>query len=143
LERGDLSAGCVDMLRFRETGSVVFVTGIGCDPFRALADLARWACAILRRDACDIIRTGGFAWARLNVKVLKSQFKIIATLAGFAYETSWQGNHCGTDQGHHDIPEGPDAALTRPTSEPASLGALALEAPGLSIWRRESVGAAQ
>jgi len=95
------------MLRFRGTGSVVFVTGIGCDPFRALAHLARCACAILRRDACDIIRTGGFAWARLNVKVLKSQFKIIATLAGFAYETiAGKGIIAGQTKGTMTFPKG-------------------------------------
>jgi hypothetical protein len=34
------------------------------------------------------------------------------------------------------------ASLTIPsTPQPASLGALAMGAPGLSIWRRESVGA--
>jgi hypothetical protein len=81
-----------------------------------------------------------YGWARLNVTVGNS--RISATLTGYAYETIpnkpiTAGATKGTD-------EGPDAALTMPTFEPATLGALALGAPGMSIWRRkESFGAAQ
>jgi hypothetical protein len=85
-----------------------------------------------------------YGWARLNVKVLKGQFKIIATLTGYAYETiAGKGIIAGQTKDTDDIPEVSDATLTMPTPEPAMLGALALGAPGLSIWRRESVGAAQ
>jgi hypothetical protein len=31
----------------------------------------------------------------------------------------------------------PDTTFTAPTSQPATLGMLAMGAPGLSIWRRE------
>ena len=48
------------MVRFAGAGFVVFAGVIGCDPFRALVHLARCACAILRRDATDIIRVGWF-----------------------------------------------------------------------------------
>ncbi len=79
-----------------------------------------------------------YGWARLNVTVGHS--RIAATLTGYAYETIPNrpiraGATKGTD-------EGPDAALTMPTSEPATLGALALGAPGLSTWRREESVAA-
>jgi hypothetical protein len=79
-----------------------------------------------------------YGWARLNVTVGHS--RIAATLTGYAYETIPNrpiraGATKGTD-------EEPDAALTMPTSEPATLGALALGAPGLSTWRREESVAA-
>ena len=46
------------MVRF--TGALAgFATGTaGCDSFRALAHLALCACAILRREAGDMIRVG-------------------------------------------------------------------------------------
>jgi hypothetical protein len=78
-----------------------------------------------------------YGWARLNVTVGNS--RISATLTGYAYETIPNkpiiaGATKGTE-------EGPDTALTMATPDPATLGALALGAPGLSIWRREkSVG---
>jgi hypothetical protein len=37
---------------------VVFPTLAGCDPFLMLAQRARCACAILRREAAEIIRFG-------------------------------------------------------------------------------------
>ena len=77
-----------------------------------------------------------YGWARLNVKVLKGQFKIIATLTGYAYETILgksiiAGQTKGTDDAE------PVASLQAPAPEPAALGMLALGAPGLWIWRRE------
>jgi hypothetical protein len=74
-----------------------------------------------------------YGWARLNVTVGNS--RISATLTGYAYETiPNQPIIAGATKGTE---EGPDTALTMPTPDPATLGALALGAPGLSIWRRE------
>jgi len=49
------------MVRFTGAEPVVFASAIGCGSFRAFAHLARCACAILRREAADIIRVGWFA----------------------------------------------------------------------------------
>jgi hypothetical protein len=49
------------MVRFTGAEPVVFAIAIGCDATLAFAHLARCACAILRREACDIIRVGLFA----------------------------------------------------------------------------------
>jgi hypothetical protein len=64
---------------------------------------------------------------------------IKATLTGYAYESIPNkpiiaGRTKGPDEASF---EGPNAALTLPTREPATLAALAMGAPGLSIWRRE------
>jgi hypothetical protein len=49
----------VDMVCFTGAERVVFaIATTGCDPFLALAHLALCACAILRREAFDIIRVG-------------------------------------------------------------------------------------
>jgi hypothetical protein len=48
------------MVCFTGVGAVVFAVSAGCDSLRALAHLARCACAILRREAADIIRVGWF-----------------------------------------------------------------------------------
>ena len=48
------------MVRFTGAEAVGFASATGCDPFLALAHLARCARAILRREAADIIRVG---WA--------------------------------------------------------------------------------
>lgn len=77
-----------------------------------------------------------YGWARLMVKVSKTT--ISATLTGYAYETiPGKAIIAGATKGTDDMPEAPDAALITPTPDPATLGALALGAPGLSIWRRE------
>jgi hypothetical protein len=47
-------------VRFTGAEAVVLASAIGCDLARAFAHLALWACAILRRDAADIIRVGCF-----------------------------------------------------------------------------------
>jgi hypothetical protein len=49
------------MVRFTGAEPVVFAIAIGCDALLAFAHLALCADAILRREACDIIRVGGFA----------------------------------------------------------------------------------
>jgi hypothetical protein len=82
-----------------------------------------------------------YGWARLSVKVLKDQFKITATLTGYAYETiPNKAIITGATNGPDDAE--PTAAFSSHTPEPATLGALALGAPGLSIWRRDEPVAA-
>jgi hypothetical protein len=82
-----------------------------------------------------------YGWARLSVKVLKDQFKITATLTGYAYETiPGKAIIAGATKGPDDAE--PTAALSSHTPEPVTLGALALGAPGLSIWRRKESAAA-
>jgi hypothetical protein len=82
-----------------------------------------------------------FGWARLDV-IISRPATIQATLTGYAYETiPGKAIIAGATKGPDD-PE-PTASLNAPASEPATLGMLALGAPGLSIWRRrESVSAA-
>ncbi len=85
-----------------------------------------------------------FGWARLNVSCPGTD--VIATLTGYAYETiPNKPIIAGKTHGEDDVDPGSGAALTNPIPDipqPTSLGALALGAPGLSIWRRkESVGA--
>ena len=89
-----------------------------------------------------------YGWARLSVSV-ERPITIIGTLTGYAYETIPNkpivaGKTKGPDVEEYD--PGPAASLTNPVPDipqPASLGALALGAPGLSIWRRrESVAGA-
>jgi hypothetical protein len=89
-----------------------------------------------------------FGWARLNVTCTTTfeTHTVTGVLTGYAYETIPNTPIItGKTKGRDDISvEGPDAALTLPTPEPATLGSLALGYPGLSIWRREqSVGADQ
>jgi len=77
-----------------------------------------------------------YGWARLNARLQGS--KVTLVLTGYAYETvPGKSIKAGQTKGPDDIVEGPDAALMAPTREPATLGALATGAPGLSIWRRE------
>lgn len=81
-----------------------------------------------------------YGWARLNVQFGSNGLE--GTLTGYAYETIPNkaiiaGATKGADES--DV-EQPDAALTNPvpdTRQPATLGALAMGAPGLPIWRRE------
>ncbi|HWY59995.1 MAG TPA: hypothetical protein VNZ03_36365 [Terriglobales bacterium] len=82
-----------------------------------------------------------YGWARLNVS--DHQFGIVAPLTGYAYETIPNKSIiAGKTKGPGDSSvEQRDATLTMPPLPPASLGILALGAPGRSIWRREeSVG---
>jgi len=89
-----------------------------------------------------------FGWARLNVTVTKGKTvggHLSGLITGYAYETiPNKPIIAGKTHGEDDIDPGSGASLTSPipdTPQP-SLGALALGAPGLSIWRREeSVGA--
>jgi hypothetical protein len=79
-----------------------------------------------------------YGWARLTVTVANGKF-FTETLTGYAYETIpnksiTTGQTKGPD---NNSIEGPNAALTMPTPDPATLGALAMGSPGLSIWRRK------
>ena len=78
-----------------------------------------------------------YGWVRVTVTTTSNSFA--ATLTGYAYETiPNKGIIAGQTKGEDDSNvEQPNAALTMPTPEPATLGALALGAPGLSIWRRK------
>jgi hypothetical protein len=78
-----------------------------------------------------------YGWARLNVSFVMP--RISAVLTGYAYETiPNKPIIAGRTKGPDDTTvEESSAALGVPTPEPATLGALAMGAPGLSIWRRE------
>jgi hypothetical protein len=82
-----------------------------------------------------------YGWARLSVRFKNG---IRAILTGFAYETIPNKpiiagrTHAGNDGNPADPASA--ASVTNPipeTPKPASLGALAMGAPGLSIWRRK------
>jgi len=76
-----------------------------------------------------------FGWARLNVVI--SNDTPLGTLTGYAYETiPGKAIIAGATKGPDDDPQ-PIAATQPPAPKPATLGMLALGAPGLSIWRRE------
>ena len=82
-----------------------------------------------------------YGWARLSVQVQPSSFT--ATLTGFAYETI-PNKPIIAGKTHGEDDNDPDASLTTPPPDipqPATLGALAMGAPGLSIWRREESAA--
>ena len=81
-----------------------------------------------------------FGWVRLNVQVQIPQI-ITATLTGYAYETIANkpitaGQTKGPDA--TSVQE-PNASVTAPSPQRATLAALALGAPGLSIWRRKEL----
>ena len=88
-----------------------------------------------------------FGWARISVKRGPPPQVFTTVLTGYAYETIpgkpiIAGATKDTDDNNV---EQPDASLTSPirdTPQLATLGALALGAPGLSIWRREESVAA-
>jgi hypothetical protein len=91
-----------------------------------------------------------YGWARLTLTLGAGYqaHSIRAVITGYAYETiPNKPIIAGKTHDEDDIDPGPDASLTNPIPDiprPASLGALAMGASGLSIWRRkESVGAAQ
>ena len=82
----------------------------------------------------------------MNVHVDRVEARITATVTGYAYETiTGKEIIAGRTKGPDDTSiEESDATVIMPTTEPATLGALAIGAPGLTIWRRkESVVATQ
>jgi hypothetical protein len=75
-----------------------------------------------------------YGWARLHVHWRAPH--ISATLTGYAYETiPGKAIIAGATKGPDDGE--PTASVSTVTPKPATLGALAMGAPGLSIWRRE------
>jgi hypothetical protein len=82
-----------------------------------------------------------YGWVRLNVTV--GYYQVTATLTGYAYETvPGKAIIAGQTNGPDDdaVTDNPGASITNPVPDipqPATLGALALGAPGLAIWRRE------
>jgi hypothetical protein len=81
-----------------------------------------------------------YGWARLSVSVGRP-ITITATLTGYAYETIANkplnaGQTKGPDNAGIDEPS---VSRATPSVGPATLGSLALGAPGLSIWRRENL----
>jgi len=80
-----------------------------------------------------------FGWARLDVHW---HGQLSATLTGYAYETiPGKSIITGKAKGSDEDSAEESSATPMPTPKPATLGALALGAPGLSIWRREEPAA--
>jgi hypothetical protein len=76
-----------------------------------------------------------YAWARLSVKCQLTG--ITALLTGYAYETiANKPIIAGQIHGADDYGQLAPASLKMPAEKPATLGWLALGAPGLSIWKR-------
>jgi len=81
-----------------------------------------------------------YGWARLNVA---ARGGIEGTLTGYAYETiPGKSIIAGATKGPDDDVQSIAATHPSPAPKPATLGMLALGAPGLSIWRREDPVAA-
>jgi len=68
-------------------------------------------------------------------KYIEQQWVLTTTLTGYAYETiPGKAIIAGKTKGSDDVEP---TALNRPALQPATLGVLALGAPGSAIWRRE------
>ena len=89
-----------------------------------------------------------FGWARLSVTVTKGRRpEFTAILTGYAYETIPNqpivtGKTNSADDIDRSAMQPHPTALIVGNREPATLGALAMGAPGQSIWRREESVAA-
>jgi hypothetical protein len=82
-----------------------------------------------------------YGWARLSV--VGKYRTITATLTGYAYETiPGKPIIAGATTGPDDDAQAASASTNTHTPEPATLGMLALGAPGPSIWRRKEPVAA-
>jgi len=76
-----------------------------------------------------------YGWARLDVKVTNQSPPFDAVITGYAYETiPGKSIIAGATKGPEDAEA---TAVNSHTQAPATLGALAFGAPGLSIWRPE------
>jgi hypothetical protein len=91
----------------------------------------------------QFIISGGvhYGWARMNV-TCDGHGDLDAVLTGYAYETVPKkaiitGKTSSEDNDASVEPRTPPAALEDFHPEPATLGALAMGSPGLSIWRRK------
>jgi hypothetical protein len=82
-----------------------------------------------------------YGWARLNVRSSVGSFvaycQIFATLTGYAYETVPNTPIIAGKTHSADAKQPTPASLKTNTPEAATLGVLAIGAPGLSIWRRD------
>jgi hypothetical protein len=79
-----------------------------------------------------------FGWARITLKTGIRGQAFRATLSGYAYETiPDKAIIAGATKDPAEDPQPAPASLNTHTGGSASLGVLALGAPGLSIWRRE------
>jgi hypothetical protein len=88
-----------------------------------------------------------YGWARVSAALVGNH--VLALLTGYAYETEPGRPIQAGDEGpasisrsKSDSPREPSAGGTLKT-QPVSLGALALGAQGLSMWRREETPASQ
>jgi hypothetical protein len=82
-----------------------------------------------------------YGWARLNVSA--GFCGLGGTLTGYAYETiPGKAIIAGQTKGPDDDAQPIGATHPSPAPKPATLGILALGAPGLSIWRRKDPVAA-
>jgi hypothetical protein len=78
-----------------------------------------------------------YGWIRLSMDITNGTPPFNATVTGYAYETiPNKPIIAGATEGSDEEERSPSAAIETPAPEPAMLGALALGAPGLSIWRR-------
>jgi hypothetical protein len=126
-------------------------TNYGCSTTCNGSSNGQWKEASRRYLGLKFIIKGQihYGWARLTVDADWGHEGIHATLTGYAYETVPNkpiiaGKTKGLDDDSTNEDFGPDASLTSPipdVPQPASLAALALGAPGLSIWRREEPAA--
>lgn len=106
--------------------------------FRASAGWGQWNDVTNRYLGFkfDVKGKPHYGWARLNVHFNTDDYKITAVLTGYAYETI---PNKAIVAGKTKSPDDIDRSVGPPRGESATLGMLALGAPGLSIWRRESV----
>lgn len=83
-----------------------------------------------------------FGWARLSVSCNSANNKINAVLTGYAYETiPNKPILTGKTKGPEDasqVGRSEPVVLGTPAPAPVGLGLLAMGAPALSIWRRET-----
>jgi hypothetical protein len=82
-----------------------------------------------------------YGWARLTVQILSGSF-VKATLSGYAYETIPNkpiiaGRKKSDDDATSGVGQSTPVALMLPSSQPVTLGLLAMGSPALSVWRRE------
>ena len=80
-----------------------------------------------------------FGWARLKVSCSSQIGGVTGLLTGYAYETiANKPIVTGAPKEADDENQPAGASFKTNAPEPATLGMLALGAPGLSIWRREN-----
>jgi hypothetical protein len=84
-----------------------------------------------------------YGWVRASISVSAKKMSAEAVLTGYAYETiPGKAIIAGATKGPDDDAQPVPATHTSPPPKPATLGMLALGAPGLSAWRREETLAA-